>query len=533
MALSSAELSLSFATLTPESKAAQTHLASLVAKHRSDAVGSPMDLVVATRHLTNLPSSDTSDPASRSKHTIIFTLGRERHGRVSGWAVGKLDSDKHAQHVNVPICSPRSRCFKGRRLFDIFIHPKSGVLMIRNANDSHSLWYLNADNQGNHSTSAYSASRKVYMQRQLGNWDHDHIRLRHVILHNVIAKGDTCVVRAGVDRKTGDPIACKTMQCSRGNIEDAVNEISIASIIAARASGGLVPLLSKSCGHGFPLPCSHAEFEDMHLVMPYAPFTFDTAPWQEIRPPVKLALFRHALEGLKNLHAAGIMHRDINPSNLLVFSLQPATAAIGDFGMAKVGSQGAEKSLGLLAYQAPEVATQETYTNAIDIFSLALSFLATFEGCMWSGPLSDQEHYSAMLNHLSHLETRMPDGLATLLRTMLSWDSSHRPSAEDVLTDAVWEQIAEPDSVRPSDCQLRPLMPEPSPPFSSSNSNTSNTPGVDDLNQRMKRSGAPPPSDFGNDGGGSTTEVHGRDDMSERMNRSEAPSPSSAANDDN
>lgn len=197
---------------------------------------------------------------------------------------------------------------------------------------------------------------------------HDHIRLRHVILHNVIAKGNTCVVRAGVDRRTGNPIACKTMQCGQANIEAVVNEVSIASIIAAHASSGLVPLLSKSCGHGYPLPCSRAEIEDMHLVMPYAPFTFDNAPWQDMCPSLKLALFRYALERLKNPHAAGIMHRDINPSNLLVFSLQPAAAAaIGDFGMAKVGSDGSEKSLGSLAYQAPEVATQETYTNAIDV----------------------------------------------------------------------------------------------------------------------------------------------------------------------
>ncbi|KAL7820732.1 kinase-like protein [Trichoderma gracile] len=502
MALSSAELSLSFATLTPESKVAQTHLASLVAKHRSDAVGSRLDLVVAARQ-SDTTSSGAHDAASRSKYSIIFTFGRRGHGVDSEWVVGKLDSKKHEQRVDMPICSPRSRCIKGRQLFEVFIHPKSGVLMISNANADHSIWYLNADNQGDHvelrknerhvlhmstnllrigslhyalrysieNTTAYLASRKVYMQRQLGNWDiprcfavqpqQDHIRLRHVILHSVIAKGDTCVVRAGVDRKTGDPIACKTIQCSRGSIQAAVNEISIATIIAAHSSRGLVPLLSKSCGHGHPLPCSQAELEDMHLVMPYAPFTFDTAPWQEIGQSVKLALFRHALEGLKNLHAAGIMHRDINPSNVLVFSLQPAAAAIGDFGMAKVGSQGAEKSLGSLAYQAPEVAIQEAYTNGIDIFSLALSILATFEGCEWSGPLSDLEHYSALLSYLGRLESRMPDGLATLLRAMLSWDPSHRPSAEDALADAVWDQVAEsgldrslqssmPETLRPS-----------------------------------------------------------------------------------
>ncbi|KAK4071442.1 uncharacterized protein Triagg1_6103 [Trichoderma aggressivum f. europaeum] len=610
MALSSTELSLSFATLTPESKAAQTHLASLVAKHRQDTGASPVDLVLTTgsRHLTNTTPSDAHDAGIRSKYTIIFTFGRSGSGRDSEWIVGKLHFNKHEKRIDMPICSSRSRCFKGRELFEVFVQPKSGVLMIRNTNDNHSLWYLNADNQGDHielrkdeeyvlhmstnllrigslhyafrytieSTSAFLASRKVYMQTQFGNWDipdcfaiqpqPDHIRLRHVILHNVIAKGDTCVVRAGVDRKTGNPIACKTIQCSQDNIETVANEISIASLLSSHASSGLIPLLFKSCGHGYPLPCSRTEVEDMHLVMPYAPFTFETAPWQDIRPSLKLALFRHALEGLRNLHAAGIMHRDINPSNLLVLSLQPAAAAISDFGMAKVGLEDSEKSLGLLTYQAPEVATQRTYTNSIDIFSLALSILASFDGCKWSGPLSDHERYSTMLDHLARLETQMPDGLATLLSAMLSWDPSHRPSAEDVLAHAIWKQITERDSADVADRhiseksssmqasddgdlplsslsssgldmgddldqRLRPLTPDA--PAYSSRPNSSPS-GPDDLTQRMKRSDAPPPSSIANDDASSIAEVLGWDDISEPgMGRSEAPSPPSPANDTN
>ncbi|KAL7917015.1 kinase-like domain-containing protein [Trichoderma austrokoningii] len=419
-------------------------------------------------------------------------------------------------------------------------------------------------------TSAYLTNRKEYMQKRLRNWDipscfaiqpqRDHIRLRHVILHNVIAKGDTCVVRVGVNRKTGDPIACKTIQCSHDNIKAVLNEIKIASLITTHAFSGLVPLLNSSCGHGNKLPCSQIGVEDMHLVMPYAPFTFETAPWQDMQPSLKLALFREALEGLKNLHAAGIMHRDINPSNLLVFSLRPAAAAISDFGMAKTGFQSANKSLKLLAYQAPEVATQETYTNSIDIFSLALSILATFEGCIWSGPLSDRQRHSTMLNHLARLATRMPDGLATLLSAMLSWDPSHRPSAEGVLADAVWRQITDSDSGSTSDRHsreksssiqwpgddglpslglnkedgsdrmLRRPIPNTPPRSLSPDSNTS---GADDMTQRMNRSQAPPPSSIADDGVSSTAKVSDWDDtMSEQMNRSQAPPPSSIADDD-
>lgn len=117
---------------------AQTHLASLVAQRRSDAVDSRMDLVVAARPSDTI-SSDAHDPASQSRYSIVFTFSRRSHGGDSEWVVGKLDSNKREQRIDLPICSPRSRCIKGRKLFEVFIHAKSGVLMIRNANADHSL----------------------------------------------------------------------------------------------------------------------------------------------------------------------------------------------------------------------------------------------------------------------------------------------------------------------------------------------------------------------------------------------------------
>ncbi|KAL7918375.1 hypothetical protein ACQKWADRAFT_246610 [Trichoderma austrokoningii] len=113
MALSSTELSLSFATLTPDSKVAQAQLASLVAKHRQDAAVSPVDLVLANRHLNNPTSSDAHDLNSRSKYEIIFTFGRTGQGHLSEWVVGKLNSARNQEQIDLPLCSPKSRCIKG------------------------------------------------------------------------------------------------------------------------------------------------------------------------------------------------------------------------------------------------------------------------------------------------------------------------------------------------------------------------------------------------------------------------------------
>ncbi|KAH8743999.1 kinase-like domain-containing protein [Diaporthe sp. PMI_573] len=156
----------------------------------------------------------------------------------------------------------------------------------------------------------------------------------------------------------------------------------------------------------------------------------------------RLALFRQVLEGLRNLHAAGIMHRDISPQNLLVFSHQPPTAAICDFGKSKQGTKGNKTSLGPPAFTAPEVGNQEEYTNSIDVFSLGLSMLATFTAWTWPGPMSSPNNHTMILEHLASLQGRMPDDLGALLRSMLAWDPGDRLTAEQALADKVWEPVA-------------------------------------------------------------------------------------------
>ncbi|KAH8768420.1 kinase-like domain-containing protein, partial [Diaporthe sp. PMI_573] len=163
----------------------------------------------------------------------------------------------------------------------------------------------------------------------------------------------------------------------------------------------------------------------------------------KVAPATRLALFHQVLEGLRNLHAMGIMHRDISPRNLLVFSLAPPRAAICDYGKSKVGTRGHEAALGPQGFTAPEVGGLAGYTSAIDVFSLGLSILANFG--LWAGgneSPSNPEIYQLVLQHLAGLEGRMPDGLGALLRSMLAWDPAERPSAEDAVAHQVWEQVA-------------------------------------------------------------------------------------------
>ncbi|KAF3768360.1 kinase-like protein [Cryphonectria parasitica EP155] len=472
-----------FATLTPENKEAQKCLASLI---DSQPPESPVHLVAVAQ--ADGPTKPT-DRAARSKYQLVLSFSARGSGPDHGWVVGKFG------RVDLPICSPKSRHLRGSQICMISIHPQSGAFILWNMSKSHSITYLQADGNADvelqyneryilhmntnrlrigpldfvlefsaRDETAYSTNLENYMQKRYQGWDHHrrvqeysyldilpkstHLDMRHVIIHHTISKGAFGAVQAGINKRSGEVMACKTIHCHHYDIPIIRNELEIAKQIPSRTVG-LVPLLSSWCEHGDPFPCSQAAVEYVYLLMPYAPFTFATASWQEIDLPTRLVLYRQVLEGLRNLHVMGIMHRDISPRNLLVFSCwapASATAAICDFGKAKKGLRGTQAALGPLGFTAPEVGRQGGYTNAIDIFSLGLSILATFISWVGAEPISRDNH-TRILERLAGLQSSIPDNLKTLIRSMLAWDPSSRPTAEEALADQVWEQITvvEPD----------------------------------------------------------------------------------------
>lgn len=127
------------------------------------------------------------------------------------------------------------------------------------------------------------------------------------ILHRSISKGAFGVVRVGVHRRSGEVVACKTIHCQQREIASVKNEMILASEIPP-TSVGVVTILYTWCEHGQSPPCFSTPLEDVHLMMPFAPYDFNTAPWPDIPLATRLELFRQLLVGLQNIHAAGIMH---------------------------------------------------------------------------------------------------------------------------------------------------------------------------------------------------------------------------------
>ena len=139
------------------------------------------------------------------------------------------------------------------------------------------------------------------------------------------------------------------------------------------------------------------------------------------------------LEGLAAVHAAGVLHRDVKPGNVLFGP--DGGAVLADFGVATLEDDAAVTSTGLVlgspAYLAPERARGEAPTAAADLWSLGATLFAAVEG---RSPF----HREGPLPTLGALLTQdVPAApaagpLAPAIAALLTKDPTARPDADTV-----------------------------------------------------------------------------------------------------
>ena len=102
---------------------------------------------------------------------------------------------------------------------------------------------------------------------------------------------------------------------------------------------------------------------------------------------IKAKLMLDAAKGLEYLHANGVLHRDVKPDNVLVFSLDEELAVNGkltDFGSSRnvnmlMTNMTFTKGVGSPTYMAPEVLNKEKYKKAADVFSFGVMMFECFK----------------------------------------------------------------------------------------------------------------------------------------------------------
>lgn len=143
-------------------------------------------------------------------------------------------------------------------------------------------------------------------------------------------------------------------------------------------------------------------------------------------------------EGLAFLHARGVIHRDVKPSNAIVVG---DTVKLLDFGLALESRRKAEdlaresRIVGTAAYLSPEYVERLVVTPQMDVYALGV---VGFELCTGSPPFGGTTHLLARMKKLvqipraSQTNPEVPPDLDDLISAMLATSPIERPTALDV-----------------------------------------------------------------------------------------------------
>ncbi|QZY30316.1 serine/threonine-protein kinase [Nocardioides coralli] len=187
-------------------------------------------------------------------------------------------------------------------------------------------------------------------------------------------------------------------------------------------------------------------------------------------PPDRVAdLLSQAAAALAAAHAAGITHRDVKPSNILV--AKDGQVKLSDFGIARSDAEKTLTATGLVtgspAYLAPEVASGRSASAASDVWSLGAT---TFHALAGKPPYEVGDNLLGALYRIVHEEPPRlddPGWLAPVLEATMTKEPDERWSMEQVHRFLVGGEskagVVPPATADPQATQVMAATPPPPP----------------------------------------------------------------------
>jgi DNA-binding beta-propeller fold protein YncE/predicted Ser/Thr protein kinase len=156
-----------------------------------------------------------------------------------------------------------------------------------------------------------------------------------------------------------------------------------------------------------------------------------------LEPARAIALLGQVADALDAAHAAGIVHRDVKPHNILV---EGERAYLSDFGLAKAYGTGSGSSVsivGTVEYMAPEQWRGERVGPAADIYALGCVLYEALTGIV---PYGRKE---------ADAQPELPKGIEDVIERAVAKDPAERyPTAGDAIAAARERQGATPAATR-------------------------------------------------------------------------------------
>lgn len=239
---------------------------------------------------------------------------------------------------------------------------------------------------------------------------------RHVAVKQLVSRG---LVAADVGRAHGDA-------AREGRIAARLQHPAVAAMLDMVVEDGSSWLVME-----------YVQGRSLSAVLQRAPL-----------PPLAVArIGAQIADALAAAHAAGVVHSDVKPANVLLGD--DGTVKLADFGIARAVRGERITGPGVLSgtplFMAPEVARGQWPDAASDVYSLAGTLYAAVEGMSPYGPMDDGP--LVMIRRVAETRPNPPrraGPLTGVLGALLAADPARRPSA--AATRDVLRAIAGPST---------------------------------------------------------------------------------------
>ncbi len=246
-------------------------------------------------------------------------------------------------------------------------------------------------------------------------WGDHAPKLGRLVLVERIGAGAMGTVFAAYDPRLDRKVAVKVLRSS----DDAARVLTEARALAKLAHPNVVAVYDAGELDGL-----------VYIVMELAPGV-SLRTWigahRDWRDTVRV--MREAGAGIAAAHAAGLVHRDIKPDNILVGEDR---ARVVDFGLAAARADDDGSSAGTPFYMAPEVLDGGAATEASDQFSFAVTLYEALYGQRPHAPLAETASGEAATLPAAQASSSHDDLIANLRRAAASAASARPAGATSV-----------------------------------------------------------------------------------------------------
>ncbi|HEX6418494.1 MAG TPA: serine/threonine-protein kinase [Acidimicrobiales bacterium] len=249
----------------------------------------------------------------------------------------------------------------------------------------------------------------------------------------LVGRGGMAEVFRATDTTTDRAVALKVLRGHEPGHEDRFR--TEADALARLAHPGLVRLRDAGTHRGAP-----------YLVLDLAdgPSLADVLADGRLGTGATVDVGRQVADALAHAHRAGVVHRDVKPSNILGDGT--GRWRLADFGIARLAGAPSLTATGLVVGSPPYVAPEQVEGRAAgppaDVYALGLVLIECLTGCRCY-PGGQIESALARLHRRPPIPAGAPGWLRDVLTAMTARDPLRRPPATAV-AQALRDSAAEP-----------------------------------------------------------------------------------------